>query len=268
MGVRLPARAGPGPGAAAACAGAPAARVMDSFMREPPMSLAPQASSRAARSGPIFTQDACARAGRAARPGRGLWRTALGQTPGQPRFPPATSQPQLVELGVGARMAAGQHMSVVRHGGRHAVSTGLAPVYEATRASRRVNAATSSRSCMPAGHTAGQRDCAAQARLDVADVGQRQARHSVHEYALAQRRAPPCAPCCQGPKLSAVMAQSSCASASACLQRLCDSTSADQPPLAALRAGARGSRAGRRAGARRAGKWAPPCARTAAAQTR
>ena len=32
-------------------------------------------------------------------------------------------------------------------------------------------------------------------RLDVADVGQRQAGHSVHQHALPQRGAPPCAPC-------------------------------------------------------------------------
>lgn len=38
---------------------APAARVMDSFMMLPPMSLQPLASRAAARSGPIFTQDAC-----------------------------------------------------------------------------------------------------------------------------------------------------------------------------------------------------------------
>ena len=37
----------------------PAARVMDSFMSEPPISLQPHFSSCAARSGPIFTQDAC-----------------------------------------------------------------------------------------------------------------------------------------------------------------------------------------------------------------
>lgn len=39
-------------------ADAPAARVMDSFMMEPPMSLQPHASRAAARSGPIFTHDA------------------------------------------------------------------------------------------------------------------------------------------------------------------------------------------------------------------
>ena len=71
MALQLPARAGPSPCTAAACSGAPAARVIDSFMSEPPMSLAPQASSRAARSGPIFTQDACAQAGRA-----GCWGAA------------------------------------------------------------------------------------------------------------------------------------------------------------------------------------------------
>ncbi len=55
---------------------------------------------------------------------------------------------------------------------------------------------------MPAGHTAGCQTSAAQARLDVANVGQRQARNGVHEHALAQRRAPPRAPCRQGPHIS------------------------------------------------------------------
>jgi hypothetical protein len=39
---------------------APAALVMLSFMIEPPMSLQPAANRAAARSGPIFTHDACA----------------------------------------------------------------------------------------------------------------------------------------------------------------------------------------------------------------
>lgn len=39
---------------------APAALVMLSFMMDPPMSLHPAASRSAARSGPIFTHDACA----------------------------------------------------------------------------------------------------------------------------------------------------------------------------------------------------------------
>ena len=38
---------------------APAARVIDSFIRQPPKSLQPTASKAAAPPGPIFTHEAC-----------------------------------------------------------------------------------------------------------------------------------------------------------------------------------------------------------------
>ena len=117
MAIQLPARAGPSPCTAAACSGAPAARVIDSFMSEPPMSLAPQASSRAARSGPIFTQEACAQAGRAACRGagpvaHGSWARRQSSQGTRPQYHSCS----FLELSVGALwLSSDQPTAVARH---------------------------------------------------------------------------------------------------------------------------------------------------------